>query len=179
MIRGARLMLAVGALGLAACGSGGSLGANNETLPTADEKAPDPDTLPDVEVESLDDDSTISLTDIEGPAVVNLWATWCAPCRREIPDFEAVHVQRGGDVTFVGINIGESDDRAAEFIDDVGATYSQYLDPTGEVVTELRTTSMPVTFVIDANGVVTTKHLGPMDQGDLNDAIDEAIHASG
>ena len=76
---------------------------------------------------------------------------------------------------FVGINIGEDSGRAAEFLAEVGATYDQFLDSEGFVVTELRTSTMPVTLVLDANGVITERHLGPLDQDGLNQAIDEAL----
>lgn len=146
---------------LAACGSSGGDGTGER--------------LPDVPIERLDGSATISLSDIRGPAVVNLWATWCAPCRREIPDFEAVHRARGDEVSFVGINIGEDADRASEFLDGIGVSYDQFLDDQGEVVTALRTTAMPVTIVVGSDGRVSTRHLGPMDQDDLNRAIDRAI----
>lgn len=136
------------------------------------------DRLPAVDVAPLVGGESIQLSDIEGPAVINLWATWCAPCRAEIPDFENVHRQRGDEVRFVGINIGEDGDRAASFLDEVGATYDQFLDSEGFVVTELRTTAMPVTLVLDGNDVVTTRHLGPLDEDGLNDAIDAAIASS-
>jgi thiol-disulfide isomerase/thioredoxin len=156
---------------LSACGSSDDAGAAIQA-PGAE---PSGDVLPDVEIEWFDGSGTISLSDIEGPAVVNLWATWCAPCRREIPDFEAVHQARGDEVRFVGINIGEDADRAAEFLAEVGATYDQFLDSEGYVVTELRTSTMPVTVVLDSDGVITERHLGPLDQDGLNEAIDEAL----
>lgn len=133
------------------------------------------ETLPDVDITGLTSGESSQLSDIEGPAVVNLWATWCAPCRAEIPDFEEVHRARGGDVRFVGINVGEDPGVAVGFIDEVGATYDQFADLDGEVSTELRATSMPVTVVIDEDGVITTRHLGPLDQQGLNAAIDEAL----
>ncbi len=133
------------------------------------------ETLPAVEIASLSTRATMQLSDIDGPAVVNLWATWCAPCRAEIPDFEAVHQERGDEVRFVGINIGESADRALEFIDEVGATYDQFSDATGDVATELRATSMPTTVVIDADGAITLRKRGPLDRAALNDAIDDAL----
>ncbi|MFP5489400.1 MAG: TlpA family protein disulfide reductase, partial [Acidimicrobiia bacterium] len=154
------------------CGGGGD-DASDEIVPSVDADAGD--RLPDVDIVALDGDETISLADVDGPAVVNLWATWCAPCRREIPDFEAVHRARGDEVRFVGINIGEDAEDAAAFIDDVGATYDQFLDSEGYVVTELQTATMPVTLVLDADGTISTKHLGPMDQDDLDAAIDEAL----
>jgi thiol-disulfide isomerase/thioredoxin len=151
-------LLAAGVLTLAACGS---VAAG--------------ETLPDVGIAPLAGGDTIQLSQIEGPAVINLWATWCAPCRAEIPDFESVHQARGDEVRFVGINIGEDGDRAATFLDDVGATYDQFLDAEGYVVTELQTTAMPVTLVLDADGRVSTRHLGPLDADGLNEAIDEAL----
>lgn len=136
------------------------------------------ETLPDVDITGLTSGETSQLSDIEGPAVVNLWATWCAPCRAEIPDFEEVHRARSDEVRFVGINVGEDPSVAVDFIDEIGATYDQYADLDGAVSTELRATSMPVTVVIDADGVITTRHLGPLDQQGLNAAIDEALAVS-
>lgn len=133
------------------------------------------DRLPAVEIASLDDGRTTDLSSITGPAVINLWATWCAPCRREIPDFEAVHLARSDEVRFVGVNIGEDAADAAAFIAEVGATYDQFVDSDGYVVTELGTSTMPVTLVVDADGVIVTEHLGPMDQDALNAAIDDAL----
>ena len=131
-------------------------------------------TLPDVDVVSLDGSETINLAEIEGPAVVNLWATWCGPCRREIPAFEAVHQARGDTVRFVGVNVGEDADVAAEYLAEVGVTYDQFSDTEGYVVTELETSAMPVTIVIDADGEISTRKLGPMDTDALDAAIDAA-----
>ena len=169
------------ALALAACG-GGSTETNAGTErngATETVAAPaDGDRLPDVDLTALASGESSSLADIEGPAVVNLWATWCAPCRAEIPDFEEVHLARGDEVRFIGVNVGEDAVDAQEFIDDVGATYDQFADFDGDVSAALRATSMPVTVVIDADGVITTRHLGPLDQNGLNEAIDEAIGLS-
>jgi thiol-disulfide isomerase/thioredoxin len=135
----------------------------------------DAETLPAVEIADLTSGDVSQLSDIEGPAVINLWATWCTPCRAEIPAFEEVHQARADEVRFVGINVGEDPDRALAFLDDVGASYDQYSDETGDVTTGLRATSMPLTVVIDADGVITTRHLGPLDQDALNEAIDDAL----
>ncbi len=131
--------------------------------------------LPDVKISPLSGGDSISLADLEGPAVINLWATSCAPCRTEIPAFEAVHQARGDAIEFVGLNIGESAAQAAPFIESVGATYSQYLDELGYATTALNATAMPTTIVIDAEGNVATRHIGQMDVDDLNLAIDQAL----
>lgn len=133
------------------------------------------DALPDVELVDFASGDARSLADIEGPAVINLWATWCAPCRAEIPDFEEVHQARGDEVRFIGVNVGESSSQALEFLADVGATYDQFSDPAGDASVALRATSMPVTIVLAADGTVSRKHLGPLDQDGLDEAIDEAL----
>lgn len=162
-------------LALAACG-----GDSSAPLDAGDTVAApaDADRLPDVDLTALSSDATSSLAEIEGPAVVNLWATWCAPCRAEIPDFEEVHQARGDVVRFIGVNVGDDAEDARAFIDDVGATYDQFADFDGDVSTALGATAMPVTVVIDGDGVVTTRHLGPLDQDGLNEAIDDALGLS-
>lgn len=149
----------VAALTVAACGGGDSAS----------------DTLPEVSITPLDGGAEVLLSDIEGPAVVNLWATWCTPCRKEIPDFQAVHEARGDEVRFVGVNIGENADQIDEYLTEVGATYEQYIDEEGYVQTELEATNMPTTVVIDADGRIVTRHLGRMDQAALDEAIDAAL----
>jgi len=171
-------LLIVGALLLAACGGEDASGTSTgDPVSGVDSNEVDDggERLPDVDLVDLATGETSSLTAIEGPAVINLWATWCAPCRAEIPDFEEVHQARGDEIRFVGINVGEDASAAQEFIDDIGATYDQFADPGGDVSTALRATAMPVTVVIDADGTITTRHLGPLDQEGLDEAIDEAI----
>lgn len=165
------------AFALAACGGGGASEPLGATGGAGTIAPPSEDRLPDADLTSLESGKSTSLTQIEGPAVINLWATWCAPCRAEIPDFEEVHQARGHEVRFVGINVGEDVDQAQKFVGEVGATYDQFADLDGDVAAALRATAMPVTVVIDGNGLVTTRHLGPLDQDGLNEAIDQALNA--
>ena len=131
--------------------------------------------LPEVQVMPLAGGDAISLSDIGGPAVINLWATTCVPCRTEIPAFEAVHRSRGDTIRFVGLNFGESAEQAAPFIEQVGATYDQYLDELGYATTALDASAMPTTIGVDADGNIATRHIGQMSMADLNSAIDEAL----
>jgi thiol-disulfide isomerase/thioredoxin len=144
---------------LSACGAGDDVGAP----------------LPEVHVMPLAGGDAISLSDIEGPAVINLWATTCIPCRTEIPAFETVHQSRGDAIRFIGLNIGESAEQAAPFIAQVGATYDQFLDELGYATTALEASAMPTTIVVDGAGNIATRHIGQMNIADLNSAIDEAL----
>jgi thiol-disulfide isomerase/thioredoxin len=131
--------------------------------------------LPDLTLPSVDGGQEIDLAELDGPAVVNLWATWCAPCRRELPDFEAVHQARGDDVAFVGVNIGDTAGAAGDFLDEVGVTFPNYLDERNDLTAELGTATLPVTLVLDADGTIVTEHLGPMTAAELEAAIDDAL----
>jgi thiol-disulfide isomerase/thioredoxin len=153
-------LAAAAALALSACGSGG--GGEGRTLP-------------DLELPRLDGTGTLQLSSVDGPAVVNLWATWCAPCRREMPEFEEVHLEREGEVRFIGVNIGDREDRALTFLDEVGVTFENYLDFDGALNAELETVTLPVTVVTDAEGRISVVHSGPMDVDDLNREIERAL----
>lgn len=127
--------------------------------------------LPDVTVPALTPgEPALAMASLEGPAVVNLWATWCVPCRRELPDFQEAS-DAHPEVRFVGIDIGEDASDAQAFIDELGVTFDQYADPDGELSGELGVASLPVTIVIDVDGVISERNIGPMSLTDLDAAI--------
>lgn len=134
--------------------------------------------LPDLTFTTLDGEP-FALTELEGqPAVVNFFASWCAPCRAEMPDFEEVHQAVGDDVTFVGVNSRETDvDDARGVVDDTGVTYLILLGDDGgpgslyQTVTDLGV--MPTTAFIDADGIVVDVHAGILTADDLQDRVTE------
>ena len=116
------------------------------------------------------------------PMVVNLWATWCTPCLKEIPVLQDAH-ERGiwvGDdlVRFVGINVSDSPSRAAQRAEDLGITYLQGRDPDGIFSASLSTVGLPVTAFVDHRGELTGVHHGSLDADELMAAIDEHLGAS-
>ena len=146
-------------LGVAAC-AGGDEGADG--------------TLPDVTLPPLQGDGEpLELAGLGGPAVVNLWATWCAPCRRELPAFQDVSEQRT-DVSFVGVDIGEDAAAAQAFLDELGVTFPQYADQGAELTDALGTAALPVTLIVGDDGQITTTHIGPLSVDDLHAALDDA-----
>jgi cytochrome c biogenesis protein CcmG, thiol:disulfide interchange protein DsbE len=131
----------------------------------------EPSRLPEVVLPHLGDAAELRLESIDGPVVINLWATWCAPCRRELPDFEQVHLELGDEVRFIGVNLGDRAADAARFIDEVGVTFDQYLDADGTLNQQLGTATLPVTVITDNDGRIALIHSGPMDAAELKAAI--------
>lgn len=130
--------------------------------------------LPDVELQALEAGAPIRADELEGPAVVNLWATWCAPCRAELPAFEAVHDRLGDQVRFVGVNQGDDGGPAAAFLDEVGVTFEQYLDADGALSEALDVTGLPATVFVAADGS-TELHSGALDEAELLDLVAEHL----
>jgi thiol-disulfide isomerase/thioredoxin len=95
-----------------------------------------------------------SAADLGGPALVNLWATYCAPCRAEMPAFQVVSDELSGVVRFVGVNQGEDGASAQAFLDEVGVTFDQYLDENGELA-----------------DTVLTVHSGALDEQEIRDLV--------
>ena len=150
--------LLVAALVLTACRDGSGDGATS------------PDRLPALTLAALDArGQPLALADLHGPAVVNLWATWCQPCLEELPAFQQVADARP-DVRFIGVNTSERGD-ARTFLDELGVRYEQYVDARGELAEALGAAGLPVTVVVDADGDLATQRLGPMDVDDLGEAL--------
>ncbi len=128
--------------------------------------------LPDLALPRLvGDGADLDLATLRGPAVINLWATWCAPCRRELPAFQASSA-RFPDVRFIGVDIGEEPGKAQDFLDGLGVSFEQYADPDAALTDALGAASLPVTIVVAPDGSVDTEHLGPMDVDELAAAIE-------
>lgn len=148
-------VVAVAVLGLASCGSGGGGAA----------------ALPDVPLTAMESGEVSSAADLGGPALVNLWATYCAPCRAEMPAFQVVSDELDGIVRFVGVNQGEDGASAQAFLDEVGVTFDQYLDENGELADSLGIAALPATAVVDADGTVLTVHSGALDEQEIRDLV--------
>ncbi|MEX2181458.1 MAG: TlpA disulfide reductase family protein [Gemmatimonadaceae bacterium] len=131
------------------------------------------------------DGAPIALADLRGQVVLlNIWATWCKPCREEIPALEALHqayAARG--LVVAGVSIDAHGDTAniAGFARDLGATYPLWLDANDRVSTTFLAIGVPSTFLIDRGGVLRWKHLGAVkaDDAALLAALDSAIAEPG
>jgi cytochrome c biogenesis protein CcmG, thiol:disulfide interchange protein DsbE len=132
--------------------------------------------LPERRLEGFADGPEIDLTAYRGsPLVVNFWASWCAPCVKEMPDFQEVAEQAGDRVGFLGINVQDAPRNAEAFADELGITYDLARDPAGELYNEVRAVGMPTTLFVDADGQVVWRHTGLLDAQDLRETIAERL----
>ena len=108
-----------------------------------------------------DPERVVRLSDFRGtPVVLNWYASWCGPCRREIPDFQKAYEALDGEVVFLGVNLQEDADRAIGLLEVFVADYPALLDIDGEVAVHYRIPGMPTTFFIDAEGIVRSVGAG-------------------
>lgn len=122
---------------------------------------PKPFTAPEFTLKG-DDGKSRRLSDYRGKVVVlNFWATWCPPCRYEMPSMERAHKKvQGEDIVLLAINVGESEDEIFEFTGRYPVTFQLLLDTDGSVTKKYPVIGLPTTYVIDPRGVVTHRAVG-------------------
>ncbi|MBA3327880.1 MAG: TlpA family protein disulfide reductase [Solirubrobacterales bacterium] len=94
------------------------------------------------------------------PVVVNLWASWCGPCRFELPFFQKQALQRGDEVAFLGVNVGDTEDAAREFAAEFPMPYPSFADPDQKLLGRFGAQGLPVTAFYDASGELEFLHQG-------------------
>ena len=131
--------------------------------------------MPDVSLSCLGSGPARAVDVGDGrPTVVNLWASWCAPCVREMPLLQRTSERAGEAVRFVGIDIQDQPASAASLLEATGVRYDQYDDPDGEVRSAVRAVGLPVTLVFDARGREVARRFGEIKGSWLDDALRKA-----
>ncbi len=131
---------------------------------------------PSFEVTSFSD-GKISLDKYKGsPVVLNFWASWCAPCKREAPDLEKTYnffKNRG--VAFIGIASDDTKDNALKFVEEFKITYPNGMDEEEVVSKKYSVLTLPITFVIDREGNISFKKVGQIDEDRLKKEIRKVL----
>ncbi|WP_338697558.1 TlpA disulfide reductase family protein [Streptomyces sp. Q6] len=179
---------AVAALALTACGSGGTNGGGGSTnfvtnsggiaTVAKGERQPAPDLAgTDLEGKSID------LADYKGKVVVlNVWGSWCSPCRAEAPNLVKVaNATKDKGVQFVGINTRDTKTSPArEFEKDFGVAYPSFYDPSGKLLLRfkkgtLNPQAIPSTIVIDRDGKIAARALKALSEKSLRSMLDPVV----
>jgi len=142
----------------AACGGSGDVGTVG-VLPA---------TTPD-ELQQL-------ISQTEQPLVLNVWASWCIPCRSEAPLLKVAHDSFGSTVQFIGLNVRDNQTDARAFLNEFGLDGFEHLfDPSGAAQSSLGSGGVPLTFFYEPGGVLAERHFGVIDDRTLALNIDEII----
>lgn len=132
---------------------------------------------PDFEFSSFDGKRQ-KLSDYRGrPVLVNFWASWCLPCRAEMPDIEAaLQTYASQQFVAVGVNNGERYNVAQEFLGKIGAKFTAFAyDSSATVAKKYSVQGMPTSYFIDAQGVITLVVLGPLTPVILENGVKSAV----
>ncbi len=137
----------------------------------------DPDAQPSAGALPVTDSEEFQelLADSESPMVVNLWASWCIPCRSEAPLLTEAHRQLGGEVRFIGVATEDSQVDAEAFVAEFSMTFENYFDRTGEVKAWIGSLGLPTTFFVAPGGEIVSTVFGVIDERRIALEIDELL----
>jgi len=163
LTRRALLAGAVATAALAAC-----RGADDGPAPVVGRAAPD------FTADRLTDGKQTLVALAGKPLVLNFWATWCVPCKQELPAFQKLSGERK-ELQFLLVDVSEEPDDVAAFLQDLGISLPAVVDRTGEIVKSYRVRALPSTFFIGADGKIKMAQLGALDENLLNQGISKIV----
>jgi thiol-disulfide isomerase/thioredoxin len=109
------------------------------------------------------------------PVVVNVWASWCPPCRAEMPLLERASREFDGRVVFLGVASKDELQAAADFMGEVGVTYPNVFDVTGQIREDLELRGFPTTYVFDADGELRDAVVGGVTEPQLAAQLEDLV----
>lgn len=136
---------------------------------------------PGFRLERLDAADSVALEDLRGkPVVVNFWASWCLACKQEHPALVRAWEQyRDRGVELVGVVYQDTRANARDYLEKHGGGWTQLMDPKTRTAIDYGVYGIPETFFIDAAGVITHKHIGPVDDHVLRIQVERMLRRTG
>ncbi|NLU70260.1 TlpA disulfide reductase family protein [Streptomyces sp. HNM0574] len=180
--------VAASALAISGCGKGDTGSSSGQTKfvqgtgQITKAKAGERQAAPDISGKSVEG-KNLKLSDYKGKVVVlNVWGSWCAPCRAEAPNLAKVAKEtEDKDVQFIGINTRDLDKaNARAFERNYGVDYPSFYDPSGKLILKFPDNSLspqaiPSTLILDRDGKIAVRALKELSEKDLRDALDPVI----
>ena len=144
--------------------------ADTTPAPLPDRPAPD-FTLP------ILDGTTVTLSELKGQvALINVWATWCPPCRAEMPTIQAAYEQyRNQGFTVLAVNLQEDPRTVAAFMGEFSLTFPALLDTDGAVSQTYQAYALPSSFFVDRKGIIRAVYRGPMPRGVIAGTVEQLL----
>ncbi|SKA12869.1 TlpA family protein disulfide reductase [Selenihalanaerobacter shriftii] len=124
------------------------------------------------------DGKEVSLSDFRGEKVVfiNFWATWCPPCRLEMPHMQEIYEEMQDRVKILAVNVKEPQNKVSNFIDSNGYDFTVLSDKDGKIAADYLVRGIPKTLIVDKNGVIKAQHVGAMNKEQMKEIISKALN---
>lgn len=130
--------------------------------------------IPDLPPTSADEFEA-HLEAIDKPAVVNVWASWCLPCRSEAPLLNEAFIEYGDQIEFIGVDVQDNQDDAKAFLAEFGLDFDHFFDRNRSIPNNYGGIGTPITFFFAPNGELVTSHNGVVDERTLALNIEELL----
>lgn len=131
--------------------------------------------VPDVEFYDADGNAVMLSDFFDKPLVLNFWATWCGPCKSEMPGFDRLYDKYKDKVNFVMLNVSDSEESVADFIKENGFGFPVYFDKTQIASYTFGASSIPLTFVMYKGGEIYGYQMGVLPEEALEEALKTVI----
>lgn len=123
---------------------------------------------------TMPDGTTRKLSDLRGKKVlINFWATWCEPCREEMPGLQKVHETYGDDLVILGVNKAENLSQVTSFAIELGLSFLLVVNPSADISDRYWARNIPLSYFINTDGTIGYRKLGIMDVDFVKDQLDQ------
>ncbi|TWT26571.1 redoxin domain-containing protein [Planomicrobium sp. CPCC 101110] len=130
------------------------------------------DQAPNFAGETLTDEMLVLSNELEEKTLINFWGTWCEPCKREMPALENAHTKYKKDgFKVISINLGQSDFVTEQFTNQYKLTFPVLIDKDGAIKEAYHVGNLPVSFLVDKNGLIEEVHEGELSEATLEEWI--------
>ena len=124
------------------------------------------------------DGNVVQLSDFRGRVVlVNFWATWCSPCRKEFPELARAYDEHNEEVVVLGVDLQENADEVRNFASEYGAKFPIVIDVKADVAAAYRLLGLPSSYFIDQQGILRDQFFGPLSRKTLDEKIEKTRQA--